>query len=163
MMQSRTHTCGQLRLANAGEKVTLCGWMENVRVVGQNFAFVVLRDFYGTTQIVVETEQMMNIIKSINKESTIPVSYTHLKLDHVPERTQGLREIVRAAERFGEGISGAAKFNEQGTGRLVLVEALGAQIDVAAESRRDAVQQRLELQRVGQILLPVRMRQAALI
>ena len=54
-MQSRTHTCGQLRLANAGEKVTLCGWMENVRVVGQNFAFVVLRDFYGTTQIVVET------------------------------------------------------------------------------------------------------------
>ena len=61
-MQSRTHTCGQLRLANAGEKVTLCGWMENVRVVGQNFAFVVLRDFYGTTQIVVETEDMMNII-----------------------------------------------------------------------------------------------------
>ena len=55
-MQSRTHTCGQLRLSNAGEKVTLCGWMENVRVVGQNFAFVVLRDFYGTTQIVVETE-----------------------------------------------------------------------------------------------------------
>ena len=68
-----------------------------------------------------------------------------------------------AAERFGEGITGAAKFNEQGTGRLVLVEALSAQIDVAAESRRDAVQQRLELQRVGQILLPVRMRQAALI
>ena len=76
MMQSRTHTCGQIRLANAGEKVTLCGWMENVRVVGQNFAFVVLRDFYGTTQIVVETEDMMNIIKSINKESTIQVTGT---------------------------------------------------------------------------------------
>ena len=73
-MQSRTHTCGQLRLENAGEKVTLCGWMENVRVVGQNFAFVVLRDFYGTTQLVVETEEMMNIIKSINKESTINVT-----------------------------------------------------------------------------------------
>ena len=52
MMQSRTHTCGELRLADCGKTVTLCGWMENVRVVGSNFAFVVLRDFYGTTQIV---------------------------------------------------------------------------------------------------------------
>ena len=48
MMQSRTHTCGELRLADCGKAVTLCGWMENVRVVGSNFAFVVLRDFYGT-------------------------------------------------------------------------------------------------------------------
>ena len=59
MMQSRTHTCGQLRIENAGEHVTLVGWMENVRVVGNNFAFLVLRDFYGTTQIVVETEEIM--------------------------------------------------------------------------------------------------------
>ena len=74
MMQSRTHTCGELRLSDAGKTVTLCGWMENMRVVGSNFAFVVLRDFYGTTQIVVETEDMMNIVKSINKESTISVT-----------------------------------------------------------------------------------------
>ena len=47
MMQSRTHTCGQLRIENAGERVTLVGWMENVRVVGNNFAFIVLRDFYA--------------------------------------------------------------------------------------------------------------------
>ena len=57
MMQSRTHTCGQLRIENAGERVTLVGWMENVRVVGNNFAFIVLRDFYGTTQIVVEYDR----------------------------------------------------------------------------------------------------------
>ena len=76
MMQSRTHTCGALRLEDAGKNVTLCGWMENVRVVGSNFAFVVLRDFYGTTQIVVETEDMMNMIKSLNKESTISVTGT---------------------------------------------------------------------------------------
>lgn len=48
MTQSRTHTCGELRLANAGETVTLVGWMENIREVGNNFAFLVLRDFYGT-------------------------------------------------------------------------------------------------------------------
>ncbi len=76
MMQSRTHTCGALRLEDAGKNVTLCGWMENVRVVGSNFAFVILRDFYGTTQIVVETEDMMNMIKSLNKESTISVTGT---------------------------------------------------------------------------------------
>ena len=76
MMQSRTHTCGQLRIENAGEHVTLVGWMENVRVVGNNFAFIVLRDFYGTTQIVVETEEIMSQIKGINKESTISVTGT---------------------------------------------------------------------------------------
>ena len=74
MFQSRTHTCGELRLADAGKTVTLSGWMENVREVGQNFAFVVLRDFYGTTQIVIETEEMMNVVKPLNKESTIQVT-----------------------------------------------------------------------------------------
>ena len=74
MMQSRTHTCGELRLQDVGKHVTLAGWMENVRTVGQNFAFIVLRDFYGVTQLVVESEEMMNIVKTINKESTIQVS-----------------------------------------------------------------------------------------
>ncbi len=74
MFQSRTHNCGELRLTNAGEKVTLVGWLENVREVGSNFAFLVLRDFYGTTQVVVETEDMMKLVKTINKESTISVT-----------------------------------------------------------------------------------------
>ena len=73
MMQNRTHTCGALRLADAGQSVKLCGFMENVREVGSNFAFVVLRDFYGTTQLVIENEEMMQIIKGLNKESTISV------------------------------------------------------------------------------------------
>ena len=73
MTQMRTHNCGELRIENAGEKVKLVGWMENVREVGSNFAFVVLRDFYGTTQIVIENEEMMKIVKGINKESTISV------------------------------------------------------------------------------------------
>ncbi len=73
MMQSRTHNCNELRAEHIGAKVTLVGWMENVREVGGNLAFVVLRDFYGTTQIVVEDEEMMKLIKSLNKESTISV------------------------------------------------------------------------------------------
>ena len=73
MMQSRSHTCGELRLSDAGKSVKLVGWMENVREVGSNFAFVILRDFYGTTQVVIETEDMLRIVKSVNKESTISV------------------------------------------------------------------------------------------
>ena len=74
MMQSRTHTCGELRLSDAGKTVTIVGWLENVREVGSNFAFCVLRDFYGTTQVVIETEEMMKRIKPINKESTLSVT-----------------------------------------------------------------------------------------
>ncbi len=76
MTQSRTHNCGELRLTNAGQNVTIVGWMENVREVGANFAFLVLRDFYGTTQVVIETEDMMKAIKGLNKESTISVTGT---------------------------------------------------------------------------------------
>ena len=76
MNQSRTHTCGELRLSDTGKKVTIVGWLENVREVGANFAFLVLRDFYGTTQVVVETADMMRVIKDINKESTISVTGT---------------------------------------------------------------------------------------
>jgi len=73
-MQNRTHTCNELRMADCGKTVQLCGWMENVREVSGSLAFVVLRDFYGTTQIVVETEEMMAVIKGLNKESTIAVT-----------------------------------------------------------------------------------------
>ncbi len=76
MRQSRTHTCGELRIADAGKNVTIVGWLENIREVGANFAFLVLRDFYGTTQVVVQTEEMMRSIKGINKETTISVTGT---------------------------------------------------------------------------------------
>ncbi len=72
-MQNRTHNLNELRIENVGEKVELVGWLENVRKVSKNLAFLILRDFYGITQIVVENEEIMNIIDSINCESTIKV------------------------------------------------------------------------------------------
>jgi len=72
-MQSRTHTCGELRITDAGKKVALAGWMENFREVGSELGFVVIRDFYGTTQVVIETAEMMKTFKAITKESTIKV------------------------------------------------------------------------------------------
>lgn len=76
MTQSRTHNCNELRLSNVGEKVTLVGWYENLRKVSKNLGFLILRDFYGTTQIVVETEEMMEKLDGVNKESTISVTGT---------------------------------------------------------------------------------------
>src|SRR5574344_2435607 len=75
-MQSRTHTCGELRLADAGKHVRLAGWLENMREVGSNLAFIVVRDFYGTTQITADTEELVKTFKSITKESTIAVTGT---------------------------------------------------------------------------------------
>mgnify|MGYP005898902681 FL=1 len=74
MIQSRTHNCNELRLSDAGKNVTIVGWYENIRKVSKNLGFLIIRDFYGTTQVVIETEEMMQVIDSVNKESTISVT-----------------------------------------------------------------------------------------
>ena len=109
MFQSRTHTCGELRLADAGKQVTIVGWMENVREVGNNFAFVVVRDFYGTTQVVVETEEMMKAIKPINKESTISVTGTvRERASKNPKLPTGEIEVVPTEIK----VLGRCRYNE---------------------------------------------------
>lgn len=72
-MQGRTHNCGQLRLEDVGKQVRIVGWYENMRKVSKNLGFLILRDFYGTTQVVVETEDMMEIVDQYNYESTIAI------------------------------------------------------------------------------------------
>ncbi len=72
-MQGRTHNCGELRLTDAGAHVRLSGWYENLRKVSKNLGFLILRDFYGTTQVVVETEEIMDQLADVNYESTIAV------------------------------------------------------------------------------------------
>ena len=76
MMQSRTHNCNELRMEHVGAHVRLAGWMENVREVGGQLVFVVLRDFYGTTQLVTEDPALIAALKALNKESTIAAEGT---------------------------------------------------------------------------------------
>ena len=95
MTQSRTHNCGELRLADVGKTVTLAGWLENMREVGSNLAFVVLRDFYGTTQVVIESEEMMQAFKPINRESTISVTgVVRERTSKNPKQPTGEIEVV---------------------------------------------------------------------
>ena len=95
MMQMRTHTCNALRLADVGKSVKIVGWMENVREVGGSLAFVVLRDFYGTTQVVVEDEADLKVIKGLNKESTISVEGTvRERASKNPKQATGDVEVV---------------------------------------------------------------------
>jgi len=109
MIQSRTHTCGELRLSDVGKTVTLAGWMENVRTVSASLAFVVVRDFYGTTQLVVESEEMMDVVKAINKESTISVTGTvRERASKNPNQPTGEIEVV--PEKIS--VLGRCRYNE---------------------------------------------------
>ena len=99
----RTHTCGELRMEHVGQTVTLAGFLENVREVGQNFAFAVLRDFYGVTQVVIETEDMWKAFKGLNKESTVQITGVVRERDSKnPKLPTGDIEVVpQAVEVLG--------------------------------------------------------------
>lgn len=76
MTQSRTHTCNELTMEHVGQVVTIVGWYDNMRKVSKNLGFLILRDFYGITQVVVETEEMMDSLAGINNESTLSITGT---------------------------------------------------------------------------------------
>ncbi|MEG1934506.1 MAG: aspartate--tRNA ligase, partial [Rikenellaceae bacterium] len=72
----RTHTCGELRIENAKEQVTLAGWVQKVRSLGA-MTFVDLRDRYGITQVVVEESspsQVKQVAASLGREYVIQIS-----------------------------------------------------------------------------------------
>ena len=80
----RSHTCGELRMEHAGQRVKLAGFLDNVREVSASLAFAVLRDFYGVTQLVVEDEALLTQLKELNKESTLCVTGTVRKNPKLP-------------------------------------------------------------------------------
>ena len=80
MNKYRTHNCNQLRLEDAGSKVSLAGWINRKRDHG-NVLFVDLRDHYGVTQCVIEktNTQLLNLVDSLRVETVIKIDGTVIK------------------------------------------------------------------------------------
>jgi aspartyl-tRNA synthetase len=74
----RTHTCGELRSKNSGSTVILNGWVHSVRWHG-NVVFIDLRDRYGKTQIVIDSnisKKNFNIAKKLSMEDVLSIKGT---------------------------------------------------------------------------------------
>lgn len=72
----RTHTCGELRLSDAGSNVTLSGWAFRIRIFG-GMVFIDLRDRYGITQLVfdeAENSQLADDAKNIGREFVLKIN-----------------------------------------------------------------------------------------
>lgn len=69
----RTQHCGELKAGNIGEAVTLCGWVDRVRDMGQG-KFIDLRDRYGKTQLVVDpgsSDQVIQTVRQLKNEFVV--------------------------------------------------------------------------------------------
>lgn len=70
--QQRTHTCGELRLTNEGQSITLNGWAHRIRNLGGVF-FVDLRDRTGMTQLVIDPAQLTGL-EDIRTETCLEIN-----------------------------------------------------------------------------------------
>lgn len=75
----RTHTCGELRISNVGEKVTLCGWVHRIRDKG-SVVWIDIRDRYGLTQLLIEekttSQSLINTVRTLGREYVIQAGGT---------------------------------------------------------------------------------------
>ncbi len=110
-MSFRTHNCNELRASDAGKKVKIAGWLDSKRDKG-GLLFAVIRDFYGTTQVVAEEEPCLSQLRDIPTESTVSVEGTVVLRSSPNEKLPtGLIEIVpEKVEVLGRRLTPALPF-----------------------------------------------------
>ncbi len=102
----RTVTCGELRAANAGQTVTLAGWVQRIRKMG-GMTFIDLRDRYGITQLAFNQEVDADLCDRANRlgrefviQATGTVAERYSKNAHMP--TGDIEIIVSALNVLNE-------------------------------------------------------------
>ena len=140
----RTHTCGELRIGNAGQTVTLSGWVQKVRSLG-SMTFVDLRDRYGITQLVFDgsvdlgREYVIQITGEVlereSKNAKIPTGDIEVKVStlNVLNKAQTPPFTIEEVSDGGEDIR--AKFRYLDLRRPPLQRALALRHRLAQEIR----------------------------
>ncbi len=140
----RSNTCGELRISDAGRKVTLAGWVQKVRKLG-GMTFIDLRDRYGITQLV--TEQTVEVgrewviqvtgevVERQAKNAKMPTGDIEIKIDsvNVLNKAQTPPFTIEEVSDGGEDIR--AKYRYLDLRRAPLQRALALRHRLAQEIR----------------------------
>ena len=140
----RTHTCGQLRISDAGQKVTLAGWVQKARKLG-GMTFIDLRDRYGITQLVTEEDPGVGrewviqvtgeVVERQSKNSKMPTGDIEVKIEkvNVLNKAQTPPFTIEEVSDGGEDIR--AKYRYLDLRRAPLQRALALRHRLAQEIR----------------------------
>ena len=104
MQSYRTHTCGELRAADINQEVRLAGWIHRKRNLG-NLCFIDLRDHYGITQCVVDSNsELFARVEALRPESVVGFSGTVIARESVNKNmpTGDIEIKVHALEVYSE-------------------------------------------------------------
>ncbi|KAJ2774214.1 aspartate--tRNA ligase msd1 [Coemansia nantahalensis] len=91
----RTHTCGELGAQHVGQRVDLCGWAQNLRVLSDTLVFVQLRDAYGTMQLLAEHSRVSGfaeqkrLLERLSSDTLVGVSGTVVRRPDGAGRGEG--------------------------------------------------------------------------
>ena len=140
----RTNTCGELRISNAGQKVTLAGWVQKARKLG-GMTFIDLRDRYGITQLVLEKDPEVGrewviqvegtVVERESRNAKIPTGDIEIKVEkiNVLNKAQTPPFTIEEVSDGGEDIR--AKYRYLDLRRAPLQRALALRHRLAQEIR----------------------------
>ena len=130
-MNKRTHTCGELNAKHIGESVVLNGWVNTVRLHGQ-VVFVDLRDRYGKTQIVFNSEDYpsdFEVVKKLSMEDVLSISGT------VQNRNEGAVNPDMATGEIEVKVSAMDMLNEAAPLPFIISDRNSAEEDLRLKYR----------------------------